>query len=182
MSLAKEQQILHKTMNKLIYKLINFLFPGKNDLLKVKGRIKLTCYDQFGVLKWDTGWISNGITNAGFAQIALLAGDASATPFTYLALGESSTAFSASQTALVTEITTSGLERVAATVSRVTTTQTNDTLQLYKLFTATGTKTVEEIGIFNAASTGTMLGRALTGTRSLTNTDTLAATYQVKFA
>lgn len=150
--------------------------------MKVAGQIKLDCYKPDGSLKWTTGWISNGITNAGLAQLALLAGDASATPFTYLAVGSSSTAFAASQTALQSEISTNGLSRAAATVSRVTTTATNDTLQLVKAWSVSGSSTVEEVGIFNASSAGTMLGRALTSTKSVVNGETLTATYQVKFA
>lgn len=150
--------------------------------LKISGLIKLDCHNADGTLKWSTGWVKNGITNAGKAQISLLAGDASATPFTYLAVGTSSTAFAASQTALQAEITDTGLARAAATVSRVTTTETNDTLQLTYTWTATGTKAIEEIGIFNASSSGTMLGRALTTTKSVVNGETITATYQVKFA
>jgi len=148
----------------------------------IKGRFRLVCLDKDGKLKFDTGFQPNIITNAGKAQIALLAGDASAVPFTYLAVGTSNTATAASQTALGAEITDSGLARAAATVSRVTTTVTNDTLQLYYSFTVTGTKSVEEIGMFNASSSGTMLGRALTGTKSLVNGDILQITYKVAFA
>lgn len=142
----------------------------------------MDCYDKDGNFKWSTGWISNGITNAGKAQMALLAGDATATPFTYLAVGTSNTAFAASQTALQAEITDTGLARAAGTVSRVTTTETNDTFQVTKTWTATGTKTVEEIGVFNDSSAGTMLGRALTTSKALTNTDQLIGTYKVAFA
>lgn len=154
----------------------------KIDELKPAGRIMLKCRDKNGKLKFSTGWISNGITNAGKAQLALLAGDASAVPFTYLAVGTSSTAFGATQTALQAEITDSGLARASATVSRVTTTATNDTLQLVHEWTVSGTKVIEEIGIFNDSSAGTMLGRALTTTKSLASGDTFEATYQVKIA
>lgn len=151
------------------------------NLILIEGWVDLECHDSYGNLRWK--WSGhNGITNAGLAQMALLAGDATAVPFTYLALGTSATAFSASQTALQAEITDTGLQRAAATVSRVTTTQTNDTLQLLKQFTSTGTKTVEEVGAFNAASSGTMLGRALTTSRALLNGDTLTMTYKFKFA
>ena len=146
------------------------------------GRFKLECFTPDGNLKWSTGWINNGTTNAGMAQFALLAGDAAAVPFTYLALGTSATAFAASQTTLVAEIVDTGLQRAAATVSRVTTTQTNDTLQLTKTFTATGSKTIEEVGYFNAASSGTMGGRALTTTKTIANGENIAVTYQVKFS
>ena len=150
--------------------------------LTIKGMIRLVCHDKDGNLKWDTGFISNGITTAGKAQIALLAGDSSAVPFTYLAVGTSSTAFSASQTALQAEITDSGLARASATVTRVTTTTTNDTLQLVKSWSVTGSKTIEEVGIFNDSSAGTMLGRALTGTKALVNGDTMTETYKVIFS
>jgi hypothetical protein len=123
--------------------------------IKIQGFVELECRDKDGKLKWS--WKGkNGITNAGFAQLALLAGDAAAVPFTYLALGTSSTAFAASQTALQAETSASGLARAAATVSRVTTTQTNDTLQLVKTWTSGATATIEEIGVFNASSAGTM--------------------------
>lgn len=151
------------------------------DTMGAKGFGSMVCRGKDGNIKWEIDF-TNTITNTGLAQVALLAGDASAVPFTFLAVGTSSTAPSASQTALGGEITTNGLGRAAATVSRVTTTQTNDTLQLYKLFTVTGTSTVEEAGIFNDASAGTMLGRALTTAKSVVNGDTLAITYKVKFA
>lgn len=153
-----------------------------NDTSKLAGRIKLEVRDKDGNLKYPSEWINNIITNAGKAQIALLAGDATAVPFTYLAVGTSATAVAATDTTLTAEITTLGLARAVGTVSRVTTTVTNDTLQVTYTWTATGTVAVEEVGLFNAASAGTMLGHALTTTKSLVNTDTLLATYQVKFA
>lgn len=127
--------------------------------------------------------MNNLITSAGKAALAGLAGDTGTIdPFTYLAVGTSNTAVNVSQTTLVAEVTDDGLERASATVSRVTTTVTNDTLQLVKTWTATDSKTIEEIGIFNASSSGIMLGRALTTTKTLANQETLTATYQVIFA
>jgi len=150
--------------------------------VKIKGRVKIECLTKDGKLKWSTGWKHNTITNAGLAQLALLAGDATAVPFTYLAVGTDNTAAAASQTALIAEIVDSGLARGAATVSRVTTTQTNDTLQLYKEWTASGSKTVEEVGIFNDSSAGTMLGRKLTTSKAIISGEKLQATYQIIFA
>ncbi len=151
------------------------------ETINIKGQIDFEIRGLDGKVR-DKWTVYNSVTNAGFAQLALLAGDASATPFTYLELGTSSTAFAASQTALQAAITTNGLERAAASVSRVTTTQTNDTLNLTKTWTSTGSHTVEEIGIFNAASAGTMLARALTGTKTIVSGETLTGTYKVKFA
>lgn len=136
-----------------------------------------------GSLKWDTGFIKNGTPNSALAVISGLVGNTgSQTAFTYLATGTSNTPFAASQTTLVAEITDSGLQRAAATVSRYTTDQTFDTLQLVKTFTASGTKSVEEVGIFNASSAGVMGGRALTTTKSLVSGDSYTVTYQIKFA
>lgn len=137
--------------------------------------------DKDGNLK-DKWSVKNIVTNAGKAQLALLAGDATAIPFTYLAVGTSTTAVAATDTTLTAEITDSGFERAAATVTRVTTTVTNDTVQLTKTWTATGSKTIEEIGVFNASSAGTMLSHALTTSKVMASSDTLAATYQLKFA
>lgn len=150
------------------------------DTQGIVGKVKLEIDRANGT--YEVFEFYNLVTSAGKAQLALLAGDASATPFTFPAVGTSNTAPAVGQTALTAEITTLGLQRAAATVSRVTTNVTNDTLQLVKVWTATGAVTVEEIGIFNAASSGVMLGRALTGTKALSTNDTLTATYQVVFA
>ena len=151
-----------------------------NDSLKVTGTYNFKHMRDGVVLdEWD---VNNLVTSAGKALLASLAGDASAVPFTYLALGTSTTAPAIGQTTLVAEITDTGLARAAATVSRTTTTVTNDTLQLVYTWTASGTKTVEEVGVFNAVSTGVMLSRALTTSRALVNDDTLIITYKVAFA
>lgn len=151
------------------------------DKLKVKGLISLKVTDKDGNLK-DERLIKNTITNAGLAQIALLAGDVSAVPFTYLALGTGTTAAAATDTALETETSASGLERAAATVSRVTTTVTNDTLQLLKTFTSGATVAITECGIFNDASVGTMLGRQVFSAVNVVSGDSIAITYKVSFS
>lgn len=151
------------------------------DTLKLTGKYKFQIIGLDGQVR-DEWEVFNTIVSAGKAQLALLAGDASATPFTYLAVGTSNTAVSVGQTALQAEITDTGLARAAATISRTTTTVTNDTYQATYTWTASGAKTVEEVGVFNAASSGTMLGRALTSTKTLANGEQLVATYTVAFA
>lgn len=155
---------------------------NKPEPFKLTGYIKLDIYDKYGALKDTTGWKKNTITTAGMAQMALLGGVASAVPFTYLAVGVSATAPSAAATALVSEITGGDLARTTATVSRVTTDNSNDTLQLYKQWTASATHAIEEAGIFNASAAGTMLGRALTTTKTVNDTETMTLTYKVKMS
>jgi hypothetical protein len=151
-------------------------------MIKIRGRFKLVCKNPDGS-GWATDWIKNTITNAGLAEVAGLVGaTGSPTEFTYLAVGTSSTAPTAADTALGAEITDTGLARKAATVARTTTTVTNDTLRLTTSWTASGSKTVEEIGIFNAASSGDMLAHALTSSRALVNGSLLSVTYDVSFA
>lgn len=129
------------------------------------------------------------VTNAGLAAISGLVGGVDAqTAFSYLALGTGNTTFTAADIILATEILVgvdSGLVRVSATVTRVTTTQTNDTIQFYKVFTAAATTTVKEVGVFNhaTAGSGTLLARTvLSTTRALEANFTYALTYKVKFA
>ena len=122
-----------------------------------------------------------GITNAGKAAVAgLECNVGSVTAFTYVAVGSGATAFAATQTTLITEITTSGMGRAVATCTRVTTTVTNDTAQYYYLWTASGAATVAEAGVLNAASAGVLLARqVLASARTLASGDTFALTYKV---
>lgn len=153
----------------------------QETLKKLKGTYDFTITDTNGKVR-DSWSVENLVTNAGFAQLALLAGDASATPFTYLAVGTSTTAPAVTDTTLTAEIVDTGLARVAGTVSRVTTTVTNDTYRVTTTWTATGSKTIEEVGVFNASSAGTMLSHALTTSKAVTNGETLTGTYSLKFA
>jgi hypothetical protein len=123
--------------------------------------------------------LANLITTAGKAGVASrINGDGSEAAFTYLAVGTGTTAADAADTTLETEIVDSGMERAAATASRVTTDVTNDTAQLVKTWTVTGTKAVTECGALNAASTGTLLGRQVFSAINVVSGDTLAVTYK----
>lgn len=120
----------------------------------------------------------NKMTYASLAVITGLLGNVgSQNPFTRLAVGTSNTAVSASHTALQAEITDSGLARTTATVTQTTTSQTNDTLSLTYMWTASGSKTVQEIGVFNASSGGVMLARAVVTPISLVSGNVLSGSY-----
>ncbi len=167
---------------KFIETILSKLKLGKiPDRIKLTGKYEMICTDKDGNLKWRDV-VENLVTNAGKAQLALLAGDATATPFTYIAVGTSTTAVAVTDTTLTAEIVDTGLQRVAGTVTRITTSVTNDTYKVSTTFTATGTKTVEEVGVFNASSAGTMLSHALTGSKALASTDNLAVNYTLQFS
>jgi len=121
-----------------------------------------------------------GVTNTGKATVAALASNIGApVAFSYLGIGTGTTAFAATQTALVTPLGA----RASSTVTLVTTTVTDDTTQFVYSFSITGTNTITEVAIFNASSSGIMLARTvLTTPRAVVNGDTYALTYKVSFA
>lgn len=122
--------------------------------------------------------VHNKMTNASLAVITGLVGNTGGqTAFGYLALGTSSTAVSAAHTALQAELSTLGLSRTASSQARTTTIQTNDTLTFTASWTVSGSTTIEEIGIFNASSSGTMLARALTTSKVVISGNVVTATY-----
>jgi len=138
---------------------------------------------------WESPWIKNVITKAGVAVLAGLAGGVdSQTTFTKLELGHDSTAATNTQTKLITYIAnTNSCGRAAATVTRETTDETNDTLQLEHTWTcATAAETdIEEVGVFSegTVNTGPMLCRQVIDPAvNLGVTDTFKITYQVKIA
>ncbi len=125
-----------------------------------------------------------GITTAGLVELKNLAGDiGSPVAFDYIAVGTGTTAFSASQTTLVAEISDSGLSRIQVTPTSVTVTVANDTLQLTNDFSVTGSKTLGEVAVLNASSTGDMVMRVvLSPTRSVVNGDTYSPIFKMTFA
>jgi hypothetical protein len=116
-----------------------------------------------------------GITNKGKAAMAKKLGGLSADAMTYLAFGDSDTAFAKTQNALV------GTEhmREAATVASATTTDTDDTLQLSKSFSISSSMTAKEVGVFDAATSGNMGARTVVSTKSLTNGSTYSVVYKI---
>lgn len=125
--------------------------------------------------------VSNLVTTAGKAGIASrINGSGGEAAFTYIAVGTGTAAAAAGDTALQTETAASGLSRVNATASRVTTTTTNDTAQLQNTFSVTGTVAVTESGILNASSSGTLLARQVFSAVNVVNGDSLQVTWKVQ--
>jgi hypothetical protein len=113
------------------------------------------------------------ITNKGLEIKAKLLNGVASTPFTYVALGSGTTDEANDQTALVTEITTNGGARAAATCEY----EADYKAKWTKTFNFTGSLSVNEVGIFDAASNGNMLMRhKFSATKSVENGDSLAIT------
>ncbi|MCW3994934.1 MAG: hypothetical protein NWE98_02140 [Candidatus Bathyarchaeota archaeon] len=155
----------------------------KNGLV---GSLSLVCRDKQGNIKWqeqvsdvlikypetqkEKGLrnIKKLITNTGMAEVAGLIGNTgSPTAFTVVGIGDSGTAESAAHTDLQAS---TNKKRKAGTVSRVTTTQTNDTLQIVATFSSadsiSGTWSVQEAAVFNNTSGGVMLFRKIFSAKS----------------
>jgi hypothetical protein len=124
---------------------------------------------------------SNLITNAGRALISgLINGSGTPAAATYVAVGTGTNAAAAGDTTLQTESASAGLSRAVGTASLVTTTVTNDTAQVTKTFTVTGTVAVTEAGLLNAASSGTLLARQVFSAINVVNGDSLAITWKIQ--
>jgi len=121
-----------------------------------------------------------GLTKTGLAEMCNLGTDDSSPEYwAYLAIGTGTTAFANTQTALITQ---SG-SRVAATVTRITTTHSNDTMRFTATFDITSSITITEVGIFNAATGGEMLARTvLTTSHAVVDGQVYALIYDVPIA
>ncbi len=91
-----------------------------------------------------------------------------------MAVGTSSAAFNASQTALQgTEV----MRQALTSGSDIT--YSSNVATLTKVFSFGASNSIEELGIFNANSAGVMLGRGLTGTTAVSPGDQITFTVTV---
>lgn len=119
---------------------------------------------------------SNLVVTTGHAAYAGQIGGVTSAAFTAMAYGTGSTAAAAGDTALGTEVS-----RGAATVTRTTTSVTNDTCQWVKTFTAGGTQAITEEGLFdNNTSGGTLLARNVFSAVNMLTNDTIQFTHKIQ--
>lgn len=145
----------------------------------LKGIFEIEHRDAQGNLKGKYT-IDNTITNTGKAKVAGKIQDVARAPFKYMALDASSTAATATDTTLASEITSPSLKRVTATNTQATTNVTDDTSQLVHTFSSTATQTVYGVGIFDTpTSGGNMISRATFAAKNLTSGDTLQVTHKI---
>ncbi len=148
--------------------------------MKLVGNLEIRHLDKNGKLI-SLQEHQNIVVNVGKAGTASrINGDGAEAVFTHIAIGTGTTGEAASQTALVTEISTGGGQRAVASVSRITTTTTNDTARWIITYSFTSSFAVTESGIFNAASSGTMLARKVFAAINVVNGDSIQITWRVQ--
>lgn len=113
------------------------------------------------------------ITNFGKDKVAENIGGLSSYTFKRLALGTGGSTAEATQTALDAIITDSGLTISTATVS----TATSNVLQLVKTWTASGSKTIQECGVFD--SSDNMFARSNFTGIAVDSDDSIQITYKI---
>ena len=121
----------------------------------------------------------NTITTVGKQIVAKRIGGVTQDAVTAVALGIGTP----SATALGSEITTNGGDRVTATsVTNATTSTTGDTCQWQHSFTFTGSFAITEEGLFdtNVSSTGNMLASQSFSAINVVSTDVLQITHKVQ--
>ena len=149
----------------------------QRDAFIIKGRLKVDTY--IDGIHTQGEWIDNVITTAGKTALASLLNSASAgtSLVTHIGFGSSTTAVAAGDTALNTELSGGSYARVAVTRSN----PSGNVIQYVATLTGvTNNPTVQEAGLSNASSAGTLFAHQLTGAVNLaTSADSIQVTWQV---
>ena len=136
-----------------------------NSPLAMKGRLTIVINDEV------VQEIDNLVVTTGKGYVASRMKDASATAMSHMAIGTSSTAAAAGDTALGSESA-----RVALTS---TTVSGADVVYVATFGAGVGTATLTEAAILNASSSGTMLCRTVYGTITKGASDSMTITWTV---
>jgi len=142
-----------------------------NENLKLSGQLGIVLRDKDGNIK-EERTERNLVVTTGLNYIASRMKDASATAMTHMALGSRTTAAAAGQTDLVTLL--------GAREALDSTTVTANAVAYVASFEAgDATGAVTEAGIFNAASSGTMLCRTKFNVVNKAADDTMTVTWTI---
>jgi hypothetical protein len=158
-----------------------FVAPASpQEPMAIRGFVDIMVYDQTGHIK-DERHYDNGITNVGFEVIADRFADHSAfvgNQANYIAVGTGSTAFAATQTALVTELAGGSYARQQDTDA--TYTSGSKSFAISATFNAgVGTGALAESGLFDAATTGNMIARQTFSTINVGASDSITITWTI---
>jgi hypothetical protein len=142
-----------------------------NDNLKLRGDVALVLKDKDGNIK-DSREINNLVVSAGLTFICSRMAGTSAGVMSHMALGSSTTAASASQTDLVSILgSREALDSTSASSNTIT--------YVSSFEAGEGTGAVTEAGVFNAASSGTMLCRTVFPVVNKQADDTMSVTWTI---
>jgi len=146
--------------------------------LKAKGSLSLVLTDENGNVKQsDT---HNLVVDAGLAWITSRMVGTSDNAMRYMAVGSDGTAAAAAHVGLLSQIS----NRVALdSTTRVTTTATNDSVQYVCTFGAgVSTGAIQEAGLFEDTTGGSMLARTAFSVINKGALDTLTITWKITIA
>jgi hypothetical protein len=146
-----------------------------NDAIKMTGNLKLVLTDEHGNVKQEEE-VKNLVVTVGKNFIASsMAKTTTNSPaaMTHMEVGTGTTAAAVGDTALQTAVASS---RVTLTSTTVT---TNNVAYVATFPAGTGTGALTEAGIFNAASSGTLLCRTVFSVINKGAADTLGITWTV---
>lgn len=138
-----------------------------------KGTVSIVLKDKDGFIK-DQRSFPNLVVDAGLGYITSRMKDASVTAMSHVAVGSGSTTPAAGNTTLETEIT-----RVALTSTTVV---GKDITYIADYPAGTGTGSLQEAGILNAASGGVLLARTTFAVINKGASDTLQITWIISAA
>ncbi len=142
-----------------------------NDDLKLRGDVAIVLKDKDGKVK-DSREINNLVVSAGLTYICSRMADASAGVMSHMALGSGTTAAAAGDT---------DLESILGSREALdSTTASSNTITYVSSFEAgEGTGAVTEAGIFNAATSGTMLCHVIFPVVNKQADDTMSVTWTI---
>ena len=142
-----------------------------NEDLKLRGDVAIVLKDKDGNVK-DSREIHNLVVSAGLEFICSRMAGTSAGVMSHMALGSDTTAAAAGQTDL--------LSILGSREALDSSTASNNTITYVSSFEAgEGTGAVTEAGVFNAASSGTMLCRTVFAVVNKQVDDTMSVTWTI---
>lgn len=141
-----------------------------NDDLKLKGSIHAVLTDSYGNVKQEFTK-DNLVVSVGTAYVASAILSTPSSPFTHMAIGTSGTVPTPADTTLGTET----VRQVFSSSSVAANIVTMSTSYL----PGVGTGSIQEAGLFNAASAGTMLSHVVFSAIGKASADTLTITWTI---
>lgn len=144
--------------------------------ISLRGKFYLELFRNGKSIKYTES--DNTIMNLGLASVSgLILTDVGGTAFDNIAIGTSTTAPNATQSALVAET-----YRNAGTGSQTTTTTTNDTARITTSISITNSNTFTEAGVLDSTSSGVMLARTTYSAITASSGDIVNVGYDVVFS